>query len=322
MKIPFVGATLIALLALAPQSALTQYPVKPIKLMNGFPPGGPTEIVSRLVAQKLAEGVGQPVIVENRAGAAGTIAAEAAAKSPADGYTLLLATTGMLASAPSLYPSLGYDPAKSFEPISLLTSAPFVVMVNATLPANSLRELIDLAKSKPGELNFGSGGTGNPLHIAGEMFKIAAGVDLVHVPYKGVGPVIPDLLAGRIQLVFDVMAPYYSHLQSGKIRALAVAGKKRVPQLPQVPTTAESGLPGYEVSVWFCLVAPRGTPSEIVKRLNAEVQRALATREAQETFTKLGLEPSGSSPEVLSSLIREDGAKWSRAVKMSGAKLD
>lgn len=322
MKTLFLAAVLMGLLALAPVPASAQYPTRPIKLINGFPPGGPTEIIGRLVAQKISEGLGQPVILENRAGAAGTIAAEAAAKSPADGYTLLLATTGMLASAPGLYRSLGYDPVKSFEPISLLSNAPFLVLVNASVPANSLRELIDFAKSKPGQLNFGSGGIGNTLHIAGEMFKVMAGVDLVHVPYKGVGPVIPDLIAGRIQLVFDVMAPYHSHLQTGKIRALAVAGPKRIPQLPNVPTTSEAGLPGYEVSVWFCLVVPKGTANEIVRRLNAEVHKALATKEVQETFSKLGFEPEGSSPEQLSALILEDGAKWSRAIKMSGATLD
>ncbi len=310
------------MLGFAPIDAPAQYPVKPIRMLNGFPPGGPTEIVSRLMAQKISLRVGQPVIVENRVGAAGTIAAETAAKSPADGYTLLLATTGMLASAPSLYPSLGYDPVKSFEPISLLTNSPFVVMVNAAMPANSLRELIDLAKSKPRELNYGSGGIGNPLHIAGEMFKMTAGGGLFHVPYKGVGLVGAALIAGRVQVVFDVMAPYYAHLQSGKIRALAVAGPQRLPQLGNVPTTSEAGLPGFDVSVWFCLVAPKGTPGDIVRRLNAEVQTALATKEVQESFSKLGLAPQGSSPEQLSLRIREDGAKWARAVKMSGAKLE
>jgi tripartite-type tricarboxylate transporter receptor subunit TctC len=311
-----------ALVGLAPLAATGQYPAKPIKLLNGFPPGGPTEIIGRVIGQQISAGVGQPVIVENRVGAAGTVAAEAAAKSPADGYTVLLATTGMLASAPALYPSLGYDPLKSFEPISLLAAAPFVVLVGAAVPANNLKELIELAKSKPRGLNYGSGGIGNPLHIAGEMFNTAAGVQLFHVPYKGVGLVVPDLVGGRIQLVFDVMAPYYSQIQSGKIKVLAVAGRSRLPQLPAVPTTAESGLPGYEVSVWFCLLAPKGTPGDIVKRLNAEVQAALALGEVKETFVKLGFGPQGSTPEQLSARIREDGAKWLRAVKESGAKLE
>ena len=205
---------LSSLLALLPLAASAQYPTKPIRLLNGFPPGGPTEIISHVMAQRISPAIGQPVVVENRVGAAGTVAAEVAAKSPPDGYTVLLATTGMLASAPALYRHIGYDPVKSFEPISLLAAAPFVVMVSALTPANSLKELIELAKAKPRSLNYGSGGIGNPLHIAGEMFNIAAGVELFHVPYKGVGLVVPDMVAGRIQLVFDVMAPYYSQIQA------------------------------------------------------------------------------------------------------------
>jgi len=316
------AAALGCLVVLAPAAALGQYPTRPIKLLNGFPPGGPTEIIGHVVAQRISAGVGQPVVVEDRVGAAGTVAAEAAAKATGDGYTLLLATTGMLASAPALYRNLAYDPVKSFEPISLLAAAPFVVLVSATVPANSLRELIELAKAKPRSLNYGSGGIGNPLHIAGEMFNMAAGVQLFHVPYKGVGLLVPDMVTGRIQLVFDVMAPYYSQIQNGKIKVLAVAGPARLPQLPAVPTTAESGLPGYEVSVWFCLLAPKGTPADIVKRLNAEVQAALAVKEVKASFVKLGFEPQGSTPEQLSARIREDGAKWSRAVKASGAKLE
>ncbi len=309
-------------LGLASSAANAQYPTRPIKVLNGFPPGGPTEILMHIVGQKISEGLGQPVVVENHVGAAGTVAGEAAVKSPADGYTLLLASTGILAIAPSLYRSLAYDPVKSFEPISLLTAAPFVVMVNASVPANNLKELVELAKAKPGQLNYGSGGVGNTLHIAGEMFRMATGVDIFHVPYKGVGLVIPDLVTGRVQLVFDVMAPYHSQLQAGKIRALAVAGPKRLRQLPDVPTTSEAGLPGYEVSAWFCLVAPKGTSAAIVSRLNSEVQHALAQKDVVDTFGKLGFEPEGSSPEQLAQRIRDDVAKWSRAVKASGATLE
>ena len=302
--------------------ASAQYPTKPIRLIVAFPPGGPGDIVGRLIAQRLSDGLGQSVIVENRPGAGGTIGAESAAKSPADGYTILLGTTSTLAIAPSLYPSLGYDPVKSFAPISLVVNAQFLVVVHASVPANSLRELIDLAKSKPGQLNFGSSGNGNLVHIAGEMFKIAAGVDLVHIPYKGSAPALTDLLSGRIQILFDQPATFQPHFQTGKINALAVAGPKRLPQLPSVPTTVEAGLPGYEVSGWSGLVAPRGTPTDVVMRLNSEVQKALATRELQENLSKLGIEPYGSSPEQFSVLISSDGAKWSRAVKASGAKLD
>ena len=319
-----IAATLAFLVSfgLVPVPVSAQYPAKPIKLIVPFPPGGPTDIVGRFMAQKFTEALGQPVIVENRPGAAGTIGAEAAAKSPGDGYTLLLGTTGTLAVAPGFYPNLGYDPGKSFAPVSLVTKAPFLVVVHTSVPADSLRALIDLAKSKPGQLNFGSGGNGHPLHIAGEMFKIAASVDLVHVPYKGTAPALADLLAGRIQVMFEQIAAFRPHLQSGKLKALAVAAPRRLAQLPLVPTTAEAGLPGYEVSTWFGLVAPKGTPNDVVARLSAEVQKFLTTTEVRDALSNQGFEPTGSSPEEFATLIGADGAKWSRAVKASGAKLD
>jgi len=304
-------------------TALAQgYPTKPVKLVIPFPPASPGDIIGRIAAQKLSESAGQQFVVENRAGASGTIGTEAALKSPADGYTLILGSTGTLLTAPSLYLNLGYDPTKSFAPISLLSSASFLVVVNPSVPANSLKELIDLAKAKPGQLNYGSGGNGHPMHIAGEMFKIAAGVDIVHVPYKGQSPAGNDLVAGRIQLVFDQIVAYQPHLRSGKLKALAVAKSSRLAQLPDVPTTAEAGLPGFELSSWFGLLAPRGTPGEIVSRLNGEVLAALKTKELRESMANLGLEPAGCSPEEFAAVIIKDGVKWSRAVKASGAKLD
>jgi tripartite-type tricarboxylate transporter receptor subunit TctC len=303
--------------------ALAQaYPTKPVKLIIPFPPASPGDIIGRIMAQKLSEALGQQFVVDNRAGASGTIGTEAAVKAAADGYTLLLGSTGTLATAPSLYPNLGYDPSKSFAPISLLSSASFLVVVNASVPANSLKELIDLAKSRPGQLNYGSGGNGHPMHIAGEMFKAAAGVDIVHVPYKGQSPAGNDLVAGRIQIVFDQIVAYQSQIRSGKLKALAVAKSARIPQLPDVPTTAEAGLPGFEVSAWFGLLAPRGTPSEVISRLNGEVLKALTTKDLRDTLSNLGLEPAGCSPEQFAAVIVDDGAKWSRAVKASGARLD
>ncbi|MFN0040397.1 MAG: Bug family tripartite tricarboxylate transporter substrate binding protein [Burkholderiales bacterium] len=322
MNIPRAAVAVLVALIASPICESASYPAKPVKLIVAFPPGGPTDSVARLIAGQLSKTLGQQVIVDNRPGAGGTIGAALAAKSPADGYTLFLGTTGTLASAPSLYPNLGYHPVKSFVPISLVITAPFVVVVHAKVPAQSLQELISLAKSKPGDLNFGSAGNGHPLHIAGEMFKIAAGVDLVHVPYKGTAPALPDLLAGRIQIMFDVPATFTSFLQSGQLRALAVAGPRRIPQLPDVPTTAEAGLPGYEVSAWFGLVAPAGTPAEIVKRLNAEVRKAVAMKEIHDALANQGLEPSVNSPEEFTALIKLDGAKWARAVELSGAKID
>ncbi len=298
------------------------YPAKPVKLIVPFPPGGNTDIVGRLIAQKLTDGLGQQVYVENRGGAGGTIGAEAAAKSPADGYTLFFATTGTLASAPSLQPDLRYDPVKAFAPISTLANAPVVVLVAAEVPVRSVKELIDTARAKPGQLKFGSAGTGHFVHLAGEMFKIAAGVDMLHVPYKGVNAALTDMLGGRIELMFDAPAQYEPHLQSGKVRALAVASAKRLARLPDVPTTSEAGLPGYELASWFGLAAPAGTPAEAVARVNAEVLKALTARDVVETLNKLGLEPAGSSPQQYASMIVEDLAKWRRAVKAAGIKLE
>jgi tripartite-type tricarboxylate transporter receptor subunit TctC len=298
------------------------YPARPVKLIVPFPPGGNTDIVGRLIAQKLTESLGQQVYIENRGGAGGTIGAEAAAKSPADGYTLFFATTGTLASAPSMQPDLRYDPVKAFAPISTLANAPVVVIVAAPLGVNTLQELIQTAKARPGQLKFGSAGTGHFVHLAGEMFKAAAGVDLLHVPYKGVNAALTDMLGGRIELMFDAPAQYEPHLQSGKVRALAVAHPKRLARLPNVPTTAEAGLPGYELASWFGLAAPAGTPAEVIVRVNAEVLKALATVEVVETLGKLGLEPAGSSPQQYATMIVEDLAKWRQAVKAAGIKLD
>jgi tripartite-type tricarboxylate transporter receptor subunit TctC len=274
------------------------------------------------MAQKLSDALGQQVYVENRGGAGGTIGAEAAAKSPPDGYTLFFASTGTLASAPALQPDLRYDPVKAFAPISTLANAPVVIIVSSALPVNSLQELIALARAKPGELKFGSAGTGHFVHIAGEMFKGAARVDLLHVPYKGVAAALIDLFGGRIDAMFDAFAQYEPHLQSGKLRALAVAHPKRLSRLPNVPTTAEAGLPSYELASWFGLAAPAGVSSDIVQRLNGEVVKALATREVVETLQRLGLEPAGSSPQQYAAMMVEDLAKWRQAVKAAGIKID
>ena len=314
---------LLAALALAVSFGVSaQYPNRPIKLVVPFPPGGPTDLVARLTAQKLAESFGQPVVIDNRPGASGTLGAEAAAKSAPDGYTLLLGTTGTLASAPSLLSTLPYDPIRSFAPISQLTNGVFFVVVNSSVPVSSLRELIEFAKARPGQLAFGSGGNGHPLHIAGEMFKVASGVDLLHVPYKGTGPALADLVAGRTHVMFEQLPALHAHIRSGKLKALAVAAPARSAQLPEVPTSAEAGVPGYEVSAWFGLLAPAGTPKDIIARLSNEARRALATKEIQDSFAKHAIEPVGSTPEEFAALIVAEAAKWSRAVRLSGAKLE
>ena len=258
------------------------------------------------MAQYLTTALGQQVIVENRPGAGGTIATAAAAKSPADGYTLLLASTSNLSISPSLYANPGYDPVTSFAPISLLATAPFLVMVHPSLPAKSLKELIALAKAKPGELNYGSAGSGSPLHIGAEMLKTAAGVQLVHVPYKGPTAAVIDLLSGRIQVLVEQLYPVAQHIQSGKIRPLAVASGKRHPQLPELPTAAEAGLPGYEVVAWMGLVAPRGTAGDVIKRLNVELVKALRTQETRDGLFNQGLQPAGNSPAEFAAFIASE----------------
>jgi tripartite-type tricarboxylate transporter receptor subunit TctC len=315
-------AVVAALAMLVGNAAAETYPAKPVKLLIPFPPGGNTDIVGRLIADKLSASLGQQVYVENRGGAGGTIGAEAAAKSPDDGYTLFFSTTGTLASAPSMQPNLRYDPIKDFAPIGTLANAPVVIFVRDELPARSLGDLIALAKAKPGTLKFGSAGTGHFVHIAGEMFKSAAHVDMLHVPYKGVSQALVDMLGGRIDVMFDAPAQYEPHLRTGKVRALAVAAPKRLARLTDVPTTAEAGLPGYVLASWFGLAAPAGTPAEIVNRVNADVQKALAAPDVIETLTKLGLEPGGGTPHQYAEMIVEDLAQWRAAVKAAGIKLE
>lgn len=297
------------------------YPAKAVRIIVPLAPGGPPDFLARTMAQHLAPALGQQVIVDNRPGAGGTIGTAAASKSPGDGYTLLLASTTTLSISPSLYANPGYDPL-SFVPVTLIATAPFLVVVHPSLPARSLKELIALAKAKPGELNFGSGGSGTPLHIGGEMLNTAAGVKLVHVPFKGAAAAVIDLLTGRIQVMVEQLYPMAQHVQAGRIRPLAVAAAQRHPQLPELPTAAEAGLPGYEVVAWMGLVAPRGTPAEVVKRLNAEAVKALQTKELRDGLFNQGLQPAGNSPEEFAAFIATELVRWSRAVKASGAKVD
>jgi tripartite-type tricarboxylate transporter receptor subunit TctC len=317
-----IARVAILLIMVAANAFAQTYPARPVKLIVPFPPGGNSDIVGRLVAQKLTEGLGQQVYVENRGGAGGMIGAEAAAKSTPDGYTIFFGTTGTLTSAPALQPDLRYDPVKAFAPISTLASAPVVVIVGGHVPANTLSELIQLAKSKPGSLKFGSAGTGHFVHLAGEMFRSAAGVDLLHVPYKGVNPALTDMLGGRIDVMFDVLSQYEPHLQGGKVRALAVAHSRRLARLPTVPTAAEAGLPGYELATWFGLLAPADTPTQALGRLNSEVLKVLAGREINETLEKIGFEAGGNSPREFAAMIVQDVAKWRQVVKAAGIKLD
>ncbi len=322
MQIPTSIRALAACAALFATAAAAQsYPAKPIKLIVTFAPGGPTDIVARIAAQKITEGVGQQVVIDNRPGAGGTLGADVAFKAPGDGYTLLLGTISTLGLAPAVYEKLPYDPRK-FAPVSLLTNAYFVIGANAAQVPNTLQEFIAAAKAAPGKYNFASNGVGNITHIGGELFNMMAGVKLVHVPYKGSAPAAADVAAGRAQVQFDVLPAFQMHMASGKVKILAVARPKRDPKLPDVPTTAEAGLPKFVLSAWFALVASPGTPEAITHRLNAEVVRGLSTNEAHEAILKLGLEPAAGTPEQLAALIAEENARWPDIVKAAGIKLE
>ncbi len=312
----------VALSAAAASPALAQYPAKPVRIIVPFPPGGPTDVVGRMVATKLTEAYGQQFVVENRAGAGGTVGSEAVSQAPADGYTLLYGSTSTLAMAPSLYRKLGYDPRKSFAPVSLVSTGPLLIAVNAALPATTLAQLIALAKDKPGTLNYGSAGNATPPHLAAELFKNLAGVDLVHVPYKGGGPALLAVAGGEVQLIFEGMVTLLPQIKAGRLRALAITGGARDPALPDVPTVAEAGLPAFQVNFWSGLVAPAGTPPDVVAGLNAALRKSLSTADARDTLTKFGLVPATSSPGEFARFIETEIARWEKAIQSSGAKVD
>ena len=323
LKTSVLSIALAALCLLAAPLALAQaYPAKPVKLIVPFPPGGPTDIVGRFVATKLSEALGQQFVVENRAGAGGTVGSEVASQASADGYTLLYGSTSTLAMAPSLYRKLAYDPRKSFAPISLVSSGPMLVAVNASVPANTLAELIALAKDKPGSLNYASAGNATPPHLAAEMFKSMAGVNLVHVPYKGGGPALQAVTAGEVQILFEGLVTLLPQIKSGRLRALAISAAVRDPALPDVPTSAEAGLPAFQVNFWSGLVAPAGTPPEVVATLNAALRQALAGGDAKATLTRFGLAPAGNTPPEFSRFIDSEILRWERVIQASGAKVD
>ena len=314
-----LGASLALVAAWA--SAQT-YPVKPIRIVVPFPPGGATDILARDVAQKLTEAWGQQVIVDNRPGAGGNIGSELVAHSAPDGYTLEMGTVGTHAINASLYAKMPYDHVKDFAPVILVAGVPNVLVVNNAVPANSVAELIAYAKANPGKLNFASSGNGTSIHLSGELFKVMAGVQMTHIPYKGSAPALQDLLGGQVQLMFDNLPPSLPQIKAGKVRALAVTSLTRAPALPDVPTVAESGLPGFEASSWFGILAPAGTPPAIVAKLNAEIAKWLATPEAKEKLAKQGANAAGGTPEDFAKHIAAETAKWAKVVKDSGAKID
>jgi tripartite-type tricarboxylate transporter receptor subunit TctC len=315
-----IACGLLALAFVAPFAAAQNYPVKPVRLIVPYPPGGSTDVVSRAFAQQMSKRVGQQVVIENRPGGSLFIGTVAAAKSPPDGYTLLLASVSSLAINVGTFKKLPYDPIKDFEPISMMFYTPLFLTVGSTIPAKSVKELIAMAKASPGTLSYASLGNGSSLHLAGEMFRNMAGLDLIHVPYKGPAAAVPDLEAGRVTMIFNTGTYLSSAGKPGGLRALATTGPQRVASFPDVPTMAEAGVPGYQVVIWFGLVAPAGTPKNIVARVNKEVTDIVNERAFKEQFLPLGIETGSSTPEAFAELIRTDIPKWETALR--NAKIE
>jgi tripartite-type tricarboxylate transporter receptor subunit TctC len=315
------AGALIAALGAAAASA-QDYPTRPITLVVPFPPGGSTTIVARIVADKMSEALGQSIVIDNRGGAGGTVGSRAVAKSPADGYTILLGYTGTLAIGPTLYGNAGYDPRADFAPIGRIGTAPNTLVVHPSLPVHSVAELIAYAKANPGKLNYGSAGIGTVSHVCGEYFATAAGVKITHIPYKGTGPAIIDLLGGHIPMAFAPVPATHENARTGKLRMLAVTSAVRSTLLPDVPTIAEAALPGFEAVLRYGLVAPPGTPRAIIEKLNSALNSALASDEVRSRLAIDGAEPLPSTPAQYADDIDREETQWSKVVKASGAKAE
>ena len=298
------------------------YPNRSIRFVVPYAPGGSTDIVARILAQKLSDAMGQQVVVDNRPGAGGSIGADVVAKSPPDGYTMVTAVTGIMAINQFLYRKLPFDPEKDLAPVTQVGSLPLILVVHPSLPAKNVREFIAIAKAKPGQLNYGSSGVGTATHMTTELFKSMAGVDLVHIPYKGSGQVMGDVIGGQLALIFDQIVSSLPHVQGGKLRMLAITSAKRFPSLPDLPTIAESGVPGYESISWAGVAVPAGTPKEIIARLHAEIVKVLAAPDIRERFLRDGIETVGSTLEQFTEHIRRERIKWAKVVKDSGAKAE
>lgn len=296
------------------------YPAKPIRWMLGFPAGGTSDILARAIGLKLTEAWGQQVVIDNRAGASGIIANELASKSPPDGYTMLLVSS-TYANLISMGKKLPYDPEQDLVPVTLLASVPNILSTHPSLPVRTVKDLIALAKAKPGQINFGTGGTGTGPHLATELFRMMTGISIVHVPYKGTPPAVNDLLAGRMHVMFALSPVAMPHVKAGKLQSLAVSGSKRLAELPNVPTVAET-VPGYEATTWYGLLVPRGTPTSIIDRLNAEFNKILTMNDIVERMTAAGFQTEGSSPEEFARYMKVEVAKWSKVIKEASIPVD
>ncbi len=317
-----LAAALLAASAAVAQASDTDWPQRPIRLIVPFPAGASTDIIARIVGQKLSQGLGQQIVIENRAGASGNIGADAIAKAAADGYTIGLATASTHAVAASLNPNLPYDPIKDFAPVTMLGSQPYVLVVHPALPARNLAELIALARAKPGTLNYGSAGVASVAHLATALFATMAGIDITHVPYKSSAQSVTDMITGRLDMQFATIAPSLPNIQAGQLRALATSGKTRVAVLPGVPTVAEAGIAGYEAALWVAVVAPAATPTTIVARLNRTVNDILNSADGTEALIAQGMTAEAGAPEAVTQRIRDDIAKWRDVAAKAGIRVE
>jgi tripartite-type tricarboxylate transporter receptor subunit TctC len=317
-----IAALLFAVLSVAAPVSGQQYPVRPVRMLIGFPPGGGTDIVGRIVAQKLSENLGQPVVPENRGGATGMVAAELAARAAPDGYTIMMAHISAMSILPWLYPKMAYDTAKDFAPITLAAIGPNLLVVHPSLPVKNTKELIALAKARPGQLHYASPGSGSVQHLSGELFKLQAKVDMLHVPYKGSGQSIVDLIAGHVQLNFDAVPVVIGHARQGRLRALAVTSEKRSALLPDIPTVSEAGVPGFDMGTWWGLVAPAAVNKDVVAKLYAESIKVLKLPDVRDRLANVGAEPGGNTPEQFGAFIRSESVKYARIVKDANIKID
>lgn len=320
-KTMFMGIALSIAPAIALAQSAATFPTKSIRLILPYPPGGGSDTIARPLAQKLGDQVKQQIVVDNRGGASGNIGMEMAAKAPPDGHTLVFALTAQLAVNPALYKKLPYDPIKDFEPITLLATGPYVLVVHPSLPAKSVKELIALARARPSQITYASSGNGSGAHLASELLNSMTGVKMVHIPYKGGGPSIVDLIAGQVQVLFATYASGKPHIESGRMRALAVSTAKRLSGL-DLPTIVEAGVPGYDAGVWYAFLAPTGTPRDIVSKLNTEILRAANHPDMKTALARAAIEPIGSTPEELARFMKVEIAKWAKVVKDSNVQID
>lgn len=311
-----------ALLSAAPYAGAQTFPSKPVRILVGAPPGGSNDIFARAIGQRISPALGQPVVVDNRPGANQLIAADLCAKSPPDGHTLVIGALGPLAMNPALYAKTPFDPVKDFSAVSLLATGPVVIVVHPSIPAGTVKDLVELAKKRPGQLNFGSPGVGSSPHLTGELFKLITKTDIVHVPYKGNAEAITDLIGGQLSVVFTGVPPVIPLAKAGKVRVLATTGKQRLANLPDVPTIREAGIEGADVLIWYGVVAPAATPKDVVARLNREIVKIMALPDVREKFAQQGVDPASSTPEEFAQLIRDEVARWSKVIRGAGIKLE